>query len=80
MNAMSTNPLTDLTASLLELGYTPGTPSAEVATIDAAVARGTRCPECGRRGRTLAPFVRPGGRSPYRAWAVCRACGAVEEI
>jgi hypothetical protein len=65
--------------ALYVLGWSPGAPghvTAETLGVDAAVAHGSRCPQCDRP----LEFTRLQKGRHYCGLATCGACGYVEEV
>jgi hypothetical protein len=59
--------------------YRPGAPTLETARIDREVCEESACDDCGALSPRYYPFTHR-RRGLYRAFAVCRACGHIEEI
>ena len=67
-----------------EYSRTPQTPGQfEAARMDAELVESQECSECGARPRYEGRYSKTGGLfggGSYRAFAVCDACGHVEEF
>jgi hypothetical protein len=60
-------------------GYRAGAPCPEAAAIDREVCEESACAACRRPAPRFRPFYHP-KQGVYRAFAVCEACGHVDEI
>ena len=68
-----------LAERLARLGYEPGVPDFDlfpIAGVDAAVAAGESCPDCGHAGLALLPMQ---CGKVYAALTLCPRCGAQHE-
>jgi len=64
-------------------GYVPGYPTWGLLgghDIDLRIAAESSCPKCDHWGRGHAGFVAADGSHAWRGFAICTACGAVEEF
>ena len=60
---------------MIALGYRFGAPTPEAEEIDGEIARGIKCPKCGRHMRYEGFYCRSKGYLSYIALAVCSRCG-----
>ena len=60
---------------MIALGYRIGAPTPAAEEIDSEIARGMKCPKCGRNMHYEGFYCRSNGDFSYIALAVCNKCG-----